>query len=285
MPFPKNQPVIDLMMGIPHRENRSDWYNFLKPLLMDQESRDMFEFPVEYMYKDIPQTGAQDDYVAYVLAKMDAFNIRKSMIALDVDIRNKYPDRFLMTWEVNPNRGMEEVRAIRKAHQEQRLHAVSCFPSGLTPQVPVNDKKMYPIYALCCELGLPFLCCVGVPGPRVPMEPQRVEYIDEVCWFFPELVFIMRHGAVPWQRLAVSLMLKYPNLYYSTSAFAPKYYPQEIIDYANTRGGDKIMYAGYFPMGLTLERIFAELSELPLKDEVWPKFLHDNAARVFKLQE
>ncbi len=63
--------------------------------------------------------------------------------------------------------------------------------------------------------------------------------------------------------LAVKLMLKWPNLYYSTSAFAPRYYPQAIIDYANTRGADKIMYAGYFPMGLTLERIFSELPNVP----------------------
>ena len=75
----------------------------------------------------------------------------------------------------------------------------------------------------------------------------------------------MRHGAEPWDALAVKLMLKWPNLYYSTSAFAPRYYPQTIIDYANTRGADKVMYAGYFPMGLSLERIFAELPNVPLQ--------------------
>jgi predicted TIM-barrel fold metal-dependent hydrolase len=80
--------------------------------------------------------------------------------------------------------------------------------------------------------------------------------------------------------MAVKLMLKYPNLYYSTSAFAPKYYPKEIIQFANTRGADKILYAGYFPMGLSLERIFAELAGLPLRDEVWPKFLRTNALKV-----
>ncbi len=91
------------------------------------------------------------------------------------------------------------------------------------------------------------------------------------------------HGSAPWVDLAVKLMLKYPNLYYSTSAFAPKHYPKAIIDYANTRGADKIMYAGYFPMGLSLERIFTEMQNVPFEDSVWPKFLRDNAVRVFKL--
>ena len=138
---------------------------------------------------------------------------------------------------------------------------------------------------LLVELDIPFACCVGVPGPRLPMAPQKVELIDEVCWFFPELKFVMRHGAEPWTELAVKLMLKYPNLYYMTSAFAPKHYPQTIINYANKRGSDKIMYAGYFPMGLSLERIFKELPDVPFRDDVWPKFLRENAVRVFKLND
>jgi predicted TIM-barrel fold metal-dependent hydrolase len=133
------------------------------------------------------------------------------------------------------------------------------------------------------ELDLPFVCCVGVPGPRLPMAPQKVELIDEVCWFFPELKFVMRHGAEPWTELAVKLMLKYPNLSYMTSAFAPKHYPANIIEYANQRGADRIMYAGYFPMALSLERIFRELPAVPFKDEVWPKFLRENALRIFAL--
>jgi uncharacterized protein len=78
-------------------------------------------------------------------------------------------------------------------------------------------------------------------------------------------------------------MLKWPNLYYSTSAFAPKYYPAAVVNYANTRGADKVIYAGYFPMGLTLERIFRDMPHVPFKDEVWPKFLHENARRVLGL--
>ena len=115
------------------------------------------------------------------------------------------------------------------------------------------------------------------------MACQHVELIDEVMWFFPDLKFVMRHGAEPWTDLAVKLMLKWPNLYYSTSAFAPRYYPKSIVDYANTRGADKILYAGYFPMGLSLERIFSDMPNVPFRDHVWPKFLRENAIRVLGL--
>ena len=115
------------------------------------------------------------------------------------------------------------------------------------------------------------------------MACQHVELIDQVMYDFPELVFVTRHGCEPWEKLAMKLMLKWPNLYYSTSAFAPKHYPEEIVNYANTRGADKIIYAGYFPMGLALERIMTDMPNVPFRDHVWPKFLRDNARKVLKL--
>jgi predicted TIM-barrel fold metal-dependent hydrolase len=49
-----------------------------------------------------------------------------------------------------------------------------------------------------------------------------VARIDTVMYDFPDLVFVTRHGGEPWEQLAVKLMLKWPNLYCSTSAFAPR---------------------------------------------------------------
>lgn len=286
--MPAGIGVIDLMLNVPG-EDQSGWYDFMRPLFLDEESRKTFEMPAEYMFKDIPKTAKKDDYVAYTVAEMDKVGIERAMLGIDDgnDVAKaalgRYPQRFFCSYHANPNRGMDEVRKIERMKREHHIKAVTAFPCGLCPQVPINDKKWYPIYAKCVELGLPFACCVGVPGPRLPMDAQKVEYIDEVCWFFPELRFVMRHGAEPWTDLAVKLMLKYPNLSYMTSAFAPKHYPKAIIDYANTRGADKIMYAGYFPMGLSLERIFREMPGVPFRDEVWPKFLRENAICVFGL--
>ena len=285
---PEGIQAIDLMLNIPGEDN-SSWYEFMKPLFLDEESRKVFKMPAEYMFRNIPEIGPQDDFVAFTVAEMDKYNIQKAMIGFDnattPEAIERFPDRFFCSYHANPNQGMDEVRKIERLYKEHNLKAVTAFPSGLCPQVPINDKRWYPIYAKCVELDIPFACCVGVPGPRLPMAPQKVELIDEVCWFFPELKFVMRHGAEPWTELAVKLMLKYPNLSYMTSAFAPRHYPQAIIDYANTRGADKIMYAGYFPMGLSLERIFRELEDVPFKNEVWPKFLRENALRIFQLDD
>ena len=98
-----------------------------------------------------------------------------------------------------------------------------------------------------------------------------------------KLRFILRHGCEPWTDLAVKLLLKWPNLYYSTSAFAPKYYPKEIVEFANTRGAEKIIYAGYYPLGLTLERMFRELEDVPFRVHVRPKFLRENTLKALKI--
>ena len=290
MAMPTDIRVIDCMLGIPEAEDRSAWFEFFRPLLKDAQSVEQFTMPAQYMFKDIPQSGKTDDFVAWTVGQMDRFNIEKALVgwngnATSLRAKERYPDRFFFDMPVDPNGGMAEVRRIKQAHAEHGIKAISVFPAGTLPQVAINHKYMFPLYACAVELDIPILLNVGIPGPRIPMETQRVEHLDEVCWFFPELKVVMRHGAEPWEALAVKLMLKWPNLYYSTSAFAPKHYPKAIIDYANTRGADKVIYAGYFPMGLSLDRIFGDMPNVPFKDEVWPKFLRDNALKVFGLEK
>ena len=288
MAINKDIHTVDLMLGIPEQEDRSDWYTFMEPLLRDEESKSMFKMPAQYMFKDIPETGSHDDFIQFTIEQMDKFHINQAMIGfhekseVKVEAAKNHTDRFIFDLPVNPNIE-NEAENIKRHYETYGIKAVSAFPSGLYPQVAINDPKWHSIYEMCVELDIPFFCCVGVPGPRIPMAPQKVELVDEVCWYFPELKFVMRHGAEPWTALACKLMLKYPNLYYSTSAFSPKHYPKDIINFANTRGKNKIMYAGYFPMGLSLDKIFGEMDDVPLKDNVWPLFLGENAKRVLKL--
>jgi len=290
MGMPNDVGIIDTMIGFPHAD-MAGVYDFITRQTKDRESKEVFKFPAEYMFKDVPEkvlTDAQDP-VSVTLGEMDRWGVERGLIGVDdpegtgADALKRYPDRFIPSLSVDPNEGMKGIRSIVRAHETWGIRAVGVFPSGTFPQVPINDKLMYPVYAKCVELGIPVFCCAGVPGPRLKFAPQHVELIDEVMYDFPELVFVTRHGCEPWTELAVKLMLKWPGLHYSTSAFAPKYYPKDVLDFANKRGSDKIIYAGYFPMGLSLERIMTEMRDVGLHDEVWPKFLRTNALRVLGL--
>jgi predicted TIM-barrel fold metal-dependent hydrolase len=286
MGMPAGLPIVDTMIGFPHEG--FEQYDFIRKQTKDRNSKEEMEFPVEYMFKDVPKDLPTDDPISVTLHEMDKYGIEVGLIGVsDATSRlalKRHPDRFVASGNIpDPNDVTGSVRALRQEYEEFGIKATGVFPAGTFPQVAIDDPKMYPIYQTCVDLDIPIFCTAGVPGPRLKYAPQEVSRIDVVMYDFPDLVFVTRHGCEPWEKLAWKLMLKWPNLYYSTSAFAPKHYPQEIINYANTRGADKIIYAGYFPMGLSLERIFTDMPQVPFRDEVWPKFLHENARRVLKL--
>jgi predicted TIM-barrel fold metal-dependent hydrolase len=287
--FPRDINIIDTLLDIP--------MDFLRPVapavaeslrLTSPDGKN----PAPYLFKSHDGSCPPGMEIATTLAAMDKHSIETAVVTVPEKARpdmlvsaiKTYPKRFIPILEVDPNGGMKALRAIVEAHTELGIVGVSVFPPGYQPAVPINDKRMYPIYAKCIELDIAVFSTSGVPGPLLPFESQYTGLVDEVCHFFPELRFILRHGCEPWVDLAVKLLLKWPNLYYSTSAFSPKYYPKAIIDFANTRGSEKIIYAGYYPHGLTLDRIFSELESLPLKPEVWPKFLRTNAIKALNLQ-
>jgi predicted TIM-barrel fold metal-dependent hydrolase len=289
MPRPTDIGIIDLGIGFPYRsvEEKKAAYAFMRPLYKDRETIESMEFPAEYMFKNVPDVVDPDtDPVDWVVAEMDRWGVEIAKTGLtetSIEAKRRHPDRFWLSLDLkDTNDVMGSVRAIRQAKADHDIVGVGCFPCGQFPQVPIDDPKMYPVYAVCVELGLPLSINAGIVGPRFPSYPQEVERLDQVCYDFPELILITRHGCEPWEDLAVKLMLKWPGLHYCTSAFAPKHYPQAIVDYANTRGADKILYSGYFPAGISLERQFTEMdAHLDFRDHVWPKFLRENALRVF----
>ena len=278
--------IVDTMVDLP---DESGGYSFLKPLLKGGNKVDSEGLPVSYMFKDAPRPPKGEEGVRYVLDEMDKYGVATALVnatnpdGIAARSIEKHPGRFVGLVQVNPNDGMDAVRLLESRYRSGGIVAACFYPAFVTPQVPINDKRAYPIYAKCAELDIPIFVTTGVPGPRVPMMAQHVELLDEVCWFFPELKLVMRHGGDPWTELAVKLLLKWPNLYYSTSGFAPKHYPRNIVDFANKRGSEKIIFAGYFPIGLTYERIFRELAEVPFKQDVLHRVLRDNAVRLLKL--
>jgi uncharacterized protein len=288
-PWPAGLGVIDTMVGLP--QDPAALYQQIRANLRDRESREDFVMPASYMFHDVPASHLPTDAdpVGLVLGEMDRHGIETALISVSANKEHaeralqKHPDRFVGSYTCEAIRGMDAVRDLVRAHELLGVRAAAVFPHGTSPQVAIDAPLMYPIYAKCVELGIPVFVTAGIAGPRVPSRVQHVELIDQVMFDFPDLTFVIRHGAEPWTELAVKLMIKWPNLYYSTSAFSPRYYPADILAYANTRGADKIMYGGYFPMGLSLDRIMTELRQLPLKDDVWPKFLRENAARVLGL--
>ena len=191
---------------------------------------------------------------------------------------DKYPDRFVGSAAVDPRTGMDAVRKVERLVKDNgfKMARMVAFEIGL----PYGHPAYYPVYAKCAELDVPIGLNVGIPGPLIAGAVQDPLPLDEICAFFPTLKVIMQHGGDPWVEVCAKLLLKWPNMYYMTSAWAPKRIPPQIMHLANSRGGDKIMWASDYPL-LTFERCAAEIEAMPFKtEELREQFASGNARRV-----
>jgi len=232
----------------------------------------------EQIFKDIE--------VEQLVDEMDRIGVERSILSTPVvkpcshtlSFVEKHPDRFVLSGSLDPREGMPAIRALQALVANQPVALARAFPfmTGLPP----DDRVYYPMYAKCVELDLPCSINTGIPGPPAPGKVQDPMYLDEVCLFFPELKLVMAHGADPWWTTAIRLMLKYKNLHLMTSAYAPKYFPPELLRFMNTRGSNKIIFASDHPV-LGMDRCVKEAVELDLREGVLDKFLYQNAYNLF----
>ena len=191
------------------------------------------------------------------------------------------PDRLVGVASVDLHRPMEAVRELRRAVEDLGFRALRILP--WLWNLPPNDRRYYPLYAACVELGIPFCLQVGHTGPLMPSEPGRpIPYLDEVALDFPELTIVGGHIGYPWTSEMISLARKYDNVYIDTSAYKAKRYPPELVDYLRRGGRHKILFGSNYPM-IMPAACLEGLEDLGIDEETARLFLHDNAARVFGL--
>src|SRR5207245_4477356 len=110
------------------------------------------------------------------------------------------------------------VRELRRCVRELGFRALRIVP--WLWNLPPDDRRYYPLYAECVELGIPFCLQVGHTGPLCPSEPGRpIPYLDHVALEFPELRIVGGHIGFPWTAEMISLATKYPNVHIDTSAY------------------------------------------------------------------
>ena len=122
---------------------------------------------------------------------------------------------------------------IRELAQHPCFAMVRVMP--LATQVPTNDARHYPVYQVCEELGVPVAINAGIPGPRVRSRVQHPELLEDVLIDFPDLVVIVAHMGHPYEELLMNYMRKWPNLYVSCTAYAPRYMDPALVSFMNTK--------------------------------------------------
>jgi hypothetical protein len=192
-----------------------------------------------------------------------------------------HPERFAGVAAADIRQPVGAVREIRRAVKELGFVAVRLLP--WLWNLPPNDRRYYPVYATCVELGIPFCTQIGHTGPLCPSEPGRpIPYLDDVLLEFPELVVVGGHVGYPWIDEVISLATKYPNFYVDTSAYAVHRLPPALLDYMRGRGRSRVLFGTNWPM-LNAARCLEHLDRAGLDSEARELFLGGNARRAFRL--
>jgi predicted TIM-barrel fold metal-dependent hydrolase len=195
-----------------------------------------------------------------------------------------HPDRFAGLAAVNLNKPMEAVRELRRAVRDHGFKGLRVVP--WLWEAPPTDRRYYPLFAECVELGVPFCTQVGHTGPLRPSETGRpIPYIDQVALDFPELVIVCGHIGYPWTEEMVAVCRKHPNVYIDTSAYTTRRLPPELVAFMQTgTGRQRVLFGTNYPM-IPHAKALDGLDELGLDDETCGLYLAGNATRVFGIRD
>jgi predicted TIM-barrel fold metal-dependent hydrolase len=231
--------------------------------------------------------------VAATIAAMDAAGVSKALISAWVAPRKVMisndevaatvaaaPERLIGVGSVDITRPMAAMREVRRCVETLGFRGIRVLP--WLWEVPPTDRRFYPIYAACCEVGVPFCTQIGHTGPLMPSEVGRPIYLDQVALDFPELTIVAGHIGYPWTDEAIAVATKHERVFIDTSAYATTRYPAQLIEYLRRHGRGKVLFGSNYPM-LTPARALEGLEQLGLDDLTRAMFLGDNARRVFGL--
>lgn len=201
----------------------------------------------------------------------------------------RHPDVLVPFASIDPHRGAAGVRAARRLVEEHGARGFKFHPSlqGFFP----DDRLAYPLYEVIEDLGVPALfhsgqtgIGAGTPGGGgIRLKYSNPLCLDDVAADFPGMTVIIAHPSFPWQDEALSVATHKANVYIDLSGWSPKYFPPQLVQYANSLLKHKVLFGSDFPV-VTPDRWLADFETLQIKDDVRPLILKENAIRALGLR-
>jgi len=227
---------------------------------------------------------ANVDHVLIPSAKMASYQTRQLIWDITEDdvceLAREGSGRIHGLFGINPWEGMSGVRRLQESVADGVFVGAHLHTYGFG--IPVNDRKYYPFYAKCAELGVPVVMQVGHSAERMPSEMGRPLHVDDIALDFPELTIVGAHTGWPWVEEMIALAWKHRNVYVGTSAHHPKYLDRSLVAFANSRGKGKVMWGTDYPV-MDYRDALTAIDGLGLKDDAKALFVGDAARSVFKL--
>jgi uncharacterized protein len=205
------------------------------------------------------------------------------------ELAHKHADVAIPFASISPHRGKEGVLQARRLIREFSVKGFKFHPS--VQEFSPNDRMAYPLYEAIAEAKLPALfhtgqtgVGAGTPGGGgIRLKYSNPMLLDDVAADFPDMPIILAHPSFPWQEEALSVATHKPQVYIDLSGWSPKYFPPILVQYANTLLKNKILFGSDYPV-LAPEKWIEEFEKLPIKPEVRPLIMKENAAKLLGLK-
>jgi predicted TIM-barrel fold metal-dependent hydrolase len=204
------------------------------------------------------------------------------------ELAHKESDVAIPFASINPHRGKEGISQARRLIKDFGVKGFKFHPS--VQEFFPNDRLAYPLYEAIAEAKLPALfhtgqtgVGAGTPGGGgIRLKYSNPLYLDDVAADFPDMPIILAHPSFPWQEEALSVATHKPQVYIDLSGWSPKYFPPILVQYANTLLKERILFGSDYPV-IAPEKWVEEFDKLPIKPEVRPLIMKQNAARLLRL--
>jgi hypothetical protein len=202
----------------------------------------------------------------------------------------RHPDVLIPFASIDPHRGAVGVSAARRLIEEHGVRGFKFHPN--TQAFFPNDRLAYPLYQVIEDSELPAIFHSGHTGigagmrggAGIRLKYSNPIYVDDVAVDFPDMTIILAHPSFPWQDEALSVALHKPRVFIDLSGWSPKYFPPQLVQYANTLLKEKMLFGTDYPL-ITPDRWLADFESLPIRDEVRTLILKENARKLLKLEE
>jgi hypothetical protein len=200
----------------------------------------------------------------------------------------RHPDVLIPFASVDPAKGHAGARELRRLITGHGMRGAKFHPSlqGFAP----NDRSAYPLFEELQSLAVPAVfhtgqtgIGAGLPGGGgIKLRLSDPMLLDDVAADFPGLTIILAHPSFPWQDSALAVATHKANVFIDLSGWSPKYFPPQLVRYANSLLQDKVLFGSDYPV-IPPDRWLADFAALDIKDHIRPKILKDNAVRVLRL--
>jgi len=189
---------------------------------------------------------------------------------------------------IDPHKGKMGAREARDLVENYGVKGFKFH--GIMQDAHPADRMAYPIYEVIAEHKLPAIFHTGHSGMGTGMRGGggvRLKWgqpmlIDDVAVDFPDIKFILAHPSWPWTDESLSMALNKDNVFIDLSGWSPKYFPKQVIQYANTQLRHKMLFGSDFPL-IKPEKWIEAAQEAGFRDDVLPLIMKDNAVRVLGL--